>query len=126
MFITRIILCPSHLSLYLLQMVVKGGLFVLVLAALLTRSSAPITRGCAPLGYHPTQALMHFTNPEDSGLLWLYTLYTPPSAKKLTRNEKLLNTRSLIVILLIIGGIESHPGEFYKYYFYYPLPYCLG
>ena len=34
----------------------------------------------------------------------------------LTWNEKLLNTRALIVILLIIGGIESHPGECLEFF----------
>ena len=69
-------------------------------------------------GFQHFQPFMTFRDAEDTGLLWMYALYSPPRPKKLTRNEKLLNTRLLIVILLIVGGIECHPGEFYGYYFF--------
>ena len=69
-------------------------------------------------GFQHFQPFMTFRDAEDTGLLWMYALYSPPRPKKLTRNEKLLNTRSLTVILLIVGGIECHPGEFYGYYFF--------
>ena len=35
----------------------------------------------------------------------------------LTRTEKLFGTRALIVMLLIIGGIESHPGECLEFFY---------
>ena len=93
-------------------MVVKGGLFVLIVVALGIRCASSTFRGCAPTGFHPCQPLMEFRNPEDTGLLWMYALYSPPRPKKLSRTEMLLRTRSLIVILLIIGCIELHPGKF--------------
>ena len=100
-------------------MPIKGGLFVLILVALAIRSSTPIKRGCSPTGYKEYEPFMSFTEAEDTGLLGFYLLYSPPRPKKLSRVEMLLRTRSLIMILLLIGCVESHPGEFYKYYFYY-------
>ena len=60
-------------------------------------------------GFHPCQTFMNFRNPEETALLWMHVMYSPNQCKKITRAEKLLNTRALIVILLSIGGIESHP-----------------
>ena len=93
-------------------MAVKGVLFVLIGTFLVVRSLTPIKWSCISSGFEDFQSLMTFRGMEDTGLLWMYAFNNPPRPKKLTRNEKLLNTRSLIVILLIIGGIESHPGEF--------------
>ena len=112
MFIFRIIFSPSNLSLYLLQMTIKGGLFVLILAVLVLRSSTPIARQCFPSGFLHFQPFIHFRNPEDTGLLWMYALYTPPRPKKLSRTHLLLRTRSLILVILLIGCVESNPGEF--------------
>ena len=100
-------------------MVATGGLFVLILVALIIRSSSPIKRGCSPTGYKEYEPLMTFTEAENAGLIAFYVLYSPPRPKKLSREEMLLRTRSLIVILLLIGCVENHPGEFCKYYFYY-------
>ena len=94
-------------------MVAKGGLLVLILVALFIRSCSPIKRGCSPCGYKEYQSLMTFTEAEHTGLLGFYVLYSPPRPKKLSRVEMLLRTRSLIMILLLIGCVESHPGEFY-------------
>ena len=95
-------------------MAVKGGLFILILTALVVHSSSPIARGHEPIGYHPAQALMHFNNPVDTGLLQLYKLYTPPSPKKLRRVQMLLRTRTLVLIILLFGCVEPHPVEFYN------------
>ena len=76
------------------------------------RVTLSIYRGCAPTGFHPCHPLLQFRNPEDTGLLWMYALYIPHRPKKLTHADKLFGTSALIVMLLIIGGIESHPGEF--------------
>ena len=100
-------------------MVAKGGLFVLIFVALIIRLSAPLKRGCSPSGYKEFKPLMSLRDPEDTGLLWMYALHSPPRPKKSSCVEMLLRTRSLIMILLLIGCVESHPGEFYKYYFYY-------
>ena len=83
------------------------------------RASKPIKRSCSPSGFRHFEPLMTFTEAEDTGLLSFYVLYSPPRLRKLSRVEMLLRTRSLIMILLLIGCVESHPGEFYKYYFYY-------
>ena len=71
----------------------------------------PIYKACSLTGFHPYEHLIQFKNPEETGLLWIYVLHTPHRSKKLTHAEKLLSTRMLI-IMLIIGGIETHPGEF--------------
>ena len=95
-------------------MPIKGGLFVLILVALAMRTSIPIKRGCFPAGYEEYEPLMTFTKAEDTGLLGLYVLYSPKKPRKLDRCEKLWRKRCLILMLLLIAGIESNPGEFYK------------
>ena len=100
-------------------MPIKGGLFVLILVALLTRTCTPIKRGCSPSGYKEFEPLMSFRDPEDTGLLWMYVLYSPKKPRKLESCVKLWRKRCLILMFLLIAGIESNPGEFYKYYFYY-------
>ena len=93
-------------------MSIKGTLLGLIFVALMVRCTMPIYKACSPSCFHPYQPLLQFRNPEETGLLWVYVLHTPHGPKKLTRADKLFNTRRLIVMLLIIGGIESHPGEF--------------
>ena len=93
-------------------MPIKGGLSVLILVALFIRSSTPIKRGCSPSGYREYEPLMSFRDPEDTGLLWMYVLYSPKKPRKLERFEKLWRKRCLILMLLLIAGIESNPGEF--------------
>ena len=93
-------------------MIAKGGLFVLILVALIMRTSIPIKRSCAPLGYEEFEPLMTYRDPEDTGLLWMYVLYSPKKPRKLERCEKLWRKRCLILMLLHIAGIESNPGEF--------------
>ena len=93
-------------------MVAKGCIFVLILVALVMRSSMPIKRGCSPTGYEEYEPLMTFTKAEDTGLLGLYVLYNPKKPRKLHRCEKLRKKRCLILMLLLIAGIESNPGEF--------------
>ena len=93
-------------------MTIKGGLFILVLTALVVCSSTPIKRQCFPSGFLRFQSLMQFKNAKDTGLLWMYVLYAPPRPKKLSRTHILLKTRSLILIILLIGCVESNPGEF--------------
>ena len=109
---------PSNLSLYLLPMHIKCVLFVFIVTALILRTSMPIKRGCAPTGFQHFEPLMSYGDAEDTGLLGLYVLYSPKKPRKLDRCEKLWRTRNLILMLLLIAGIEPHPGEFlYKYYF---------
>ena len=100
-------------------MPIRGGLFVLILVALIMRTSIPIKRSCALLGYEEFEPLMLFTEPEDTGLLWMYALYSSKKPRKLDRCQKLWRKPCLILMFLLIAGIESNPGEFYKYYFYY-------
>ena len=64
-------------------MVAKGCILILILVALVIRLSTPIKRGCSPTGY-----------------------------EELHRCEKLWSKRCLILMLLLIAGIESNPGEF--------------
>ena len=90
----------------------RGTLLVLIVIALGIRCSSAIFRGTCPTGYHSYEPFTHFKNPEDTGLLWMYALYTPPRPQKLRRTDMLLRTRSLILILLIIGCVESNPGKF--------------
>ena len=92
-------------------MVFNGGLFVLILSALVVRSSASRKRGCTPSGFKDFQPFITFREAEDTGLLGFFVLYSPPRPKKLKRCEMLLRRRSLIMILLLIGCVESHPGE---------------
>ena len=104
----------ANLSIFssLFQMTIKGAVLSLFFVALMVRYVTPIYKACSFTGFHPHQPLLQFKNPEETGLLWIYVLHTPNRFKKVTRAEKLFNTRALIVMLLIIGGIESHPGEF--------------
>ena len=93
-------------------MPIKGALLVLIVVALAIQISTTVQRTCTPIGFREFEALLQFKNPWDSGLLWMYALHTPPRPKKLSCADIQLRTRSLIVALLIIAGIESHPGEF--------------
>ena len=97
-------------------MPIKGGLFILILVGLLIRSCMPIKWSCAPLGYKEYEPLMTYTDAEDTGLLGFYVLYSPKKPHKLERTEKLWRKHCLILMLLLIAGIESNPGEFYEYY----------
>ena len=115
-----------NLSLYLFQMPIKGVIFVLVGTFLLVRSSTPIKWSCVPSGFLHFQPLMTFTEAKDTGLLGFYVLYTPKKPRKLERCHKLWRKRSLILMLLLISGIESIPGEFICILFYQPKLYCLG
>ena len=93
-------------------MPIKGGLLVLIVTFLVVRTSIPIKRSCAPLGYKEFEPLMTYRGPEDTGLLWMYVLYSPKKPRKLDRCEKLWRKRCLVLMLLLIAGIESNPGEF--------------
>ena len=64
-------------------MPIKGGLFILVLVALVMQTSMPIKRGCSPSDYREYEPLMSFRDPEDTGLLWMYVLYCPKKCRKL-------------------------------------------
>ena len=99
---------PLHLS----QMSIKGWLLSLIVVALVVRSSTPIKWSCVPSGYKECQPFMTYLDTEDTGLHWLYMLYSPPRPKKLSRCQTSLKTRTLILILLAIGCIESQPGKF--------------
>ena len=92
-------------------MPIKSVLFVLIITALVVRSSKPIKRGCNPSGFRHFETFMTFRDAQDTGMLWIYALYSPPRPKKLSRCQMILRTRSLIIILLLIGCVESHPGE---------------
>ena len=93
-------------------MVAKDGLSVLILAAPVIHSSTPIKQSCSPSGYKEFEPLMLYRDPEDTGLLWMYVLYSPKKPRKLERCERLWRKRCLILMLLLIAGIESNPGEF--------------
>ena len=95
----------------------KGPILFLIVIALCMRCLSATFRGAFPSGYEPYQPLTDFNNPEDTGLIWMYA-GTPPRPKKLKRTDMLLRTRSLILILLIIGCVESHPGEFLQILFF--------
>ena len=125
-FFVELIWSLCNLYLFLFQMVAKGGLFVLILVALVMRTSTPIKRGCSPTGHREFEPLMMFREAEDTGLLWMYALHSLPRQKKLTNCEILLKTRSLILILLLTGSTESHPGEFLLILFLLFKPCCLG
>ena len=88
-------------------MVAKGRIFVLVVTALVLRSTAPIKRTCIPSGFREFEPLMTYLDAEDTGSL-LCTSYTP---RRLERCEKLWRKRSLILMLLLLAGIEQNPGE---------------
>ena len=92
-------------------MVANGGLIVLILVALVICSSTPIKRGCSPC-YKEHEPSMLFTEAEDTGLLGLFVLYTLKKPRKFHRCEKLWRKHCLILMLLLIAGIESNPGEF--------------
>ena len=90
-------------------MVAKGGLFALILVTLILRTSILIKRSCAPFRYEEFELLMTYRDPEDTGLLWMYS---PKKPRKLERCEKLWRKRCFNLMLLLIAGIESNPGEF--------------
>ena len=95
-------------------MPIKGGLFVLVVTALVMRTCTPIKRSCIPSGFRECEPLMMYLDAEDTGFLGLYVLYTPKKPRKLERCEKLWRKRSLILMLLLLAGIEQNTGEFYR------------
>ena len=97
--------------LFLLQMTLRGLIFALIVVAIVVRTSTPIKRGCAPTGFREFEPLISYNEAEDTGLLGLYVLYTLKKPKKLQRTEKYWRTRSLILILLLMSGIETNPGE---------------
>ena len=107
--------------LFLLQMTLRGLIFALIVVAIVVRTSTPIKRGCAPTGFRQFEPLISYNEAEDTGLLGLYVLYTPKKPKKLQRMEKYWRTRSLILILLLMSGIETNPGEFLFLFIYYAL-----
>ena len=92
-------------------MVAKSGIFVLVVTALVLRSTTPIKRTCIPSGFREFEPLMAYLDVEDTGFLTLYVLYTPKKPRKLERCKKLWRKRSLILMLLLLAGIEQNPGE---------------
>ena len=92
-------------------MPIKGGLFVIIVIALIVRSLTPIKCSCISSGFENFEPFMTFKDAEDTGLLGFYILYSPLRPKKLSCCEMLLRTRLLIMILLLIGCVESHPGE---------------
>ena len=92
-------------------MVAKGGIFVLVVTALVLRSTTSIKRICIPSGFREFEPLMMYLDAEDTGFLTLYVLYTPKKPRKLERCEKLWRKRNLILMLLLLAGIEQNPGE---------------
>ena len=94
-------------------MVAKGRLFVLVITALILRSTMPIKQTYIPSGFREFEPLMTYLNAEDTGFLTLYVLYTSKKPRKLEHCEKLWCKRSLILMLLLLAGIEQNPGEFY-------------
>ena len=93
-------------------MTIKGALLVKIVVVLGIRCSSPTFRSCAPIGYDPCRSFMYYKNLEDIDLLWMYALYTPPRPNKLSRTDMQLRTRSLILIMLLIGSVESNPSEF--------------
>ena len=99
-------------------MPVKSGLFALIITAVVVRSSTPIKRGCYPSGFRHFETFMTFRDAEDTGMLWMYALYSPLRPKKLSRCQMILRTRSLIITLLLIGCVESHPGELLQVLFF--------
>ena len=102
-------------------MVAKGGLFIKILVALAMRNSMPIKRGCSPSGFQHFEPFMLFTEAEDTGLLWMYALHSPPRPKMLSRVEMLLRTRFLIMILLLIGCLRVTLESFVDIIFFYYL-----
>ena len=88
-------------------MAINGGLFVLILVALLVGSCTPIKWGCSPCDYKEYKPLVSFTEAEDTGLLWMYVLYNPKKPRKLHRYEKLWRKHCLILMFLLIVGIEA-------------------
>ena len=51
-----------------------------------------------------------FQDIQKSDLVWKYVFYKPLLLSKIHRASKLLRSRALIVMLLIIGCVEAHPG----------------
>ena len=97
----------------------KGPMLFLIVVALCVRHLSATFRGAFPSGYEPYQPLMEFDKPENTGLYWMYTLCTPLRPKKLKCTDMLLRTRSLTLIILIIGCVENHPCEFMNFIFDY-------
>ena len=117
-FFVEMIWSLSNLYHFLFWMPIKSGLFVLIITALVVRSSISIKRSCTPSGFKDFQPFMTFRDAEDTGLLGFYVLYSPPRPKKLTRCEMLLRTKSLIMILLLMVALRVTQVSFYKYYFF--------
>ena len=92
-------------------MVFNGGLFVLILSALVVRSSASRKRGCTPSGFKDFQPFITFREAEDTGLLGFYILYSPPRPKKVDTLRDAAKNEIVHNDSLIDCCVESHPGE---------------
>ena len=51
-----------------------------------------------------------FRDIQKSDLVWKYVFYKPLLSSKIHRVSKLLRSRALIIMLLITGCVEAHPG----------------
>ena len=79
-----------------------------------------------PKWFENFEPFITYLDAEDTGLLGFYVLYSPPRPKKLTHCDMLLRTRSLILILLLIGCLRVTQVSFHKYYFLLFQPRCFG
>ena len=93
-------------------MPIKGVLFLLIVVALILRTSTPIKRGYSQTGFQDFEQLIEFIEAEDTGFLGLYVLYNEKKSRNLERCEELWHKRCLILMLFLIAGIEQNPGEF--------------
>ena len=51
-----------------------------------------------------------FQDIEKSDLVWKYAFQNYRQASKIHKASRLLRSRALIIMLLILGCVESHPG----------------
>ena len=51
-----------------------------------------------------------FQDIQKSDLVWKYVFYKPLLSSKIYKASRLLRSRALIIMLLIVGCVEAHPG----------------
>ena len=101
---------PSLISLFVFRMAFEKTLMLLILVSLAIRNANSSTKSFwfeqDVYGNWRTT----FDEIEKSNLVWKYAFQNCRQASKIHKASRLLRSRALIIMLLILGCIERHPG----------------
>ena len=101
---------PHLFSLFVFRMAFEKTLMLLILVSLAIRNANSSTKSFwfeqDVYGNWRTT----FDEIEKSNLVWKYAFQNCRQASKIHKASRLLRSRALIIMLLILGCIEHHPG----------------